>query len=793
MTASYHDPLRVIHTGPRISKPPHPRRQNSGHQPQHQSATSNHRNEDRQHYFHHKSHDPFMHNDRSLSSEEQTTPYEQQQHLNEQYDQQEHCVPSPTRLRSLSPRIQSSPRSSTRPPTIFAQLKAKLEAPKRPTITTTPLPQPAHSGKSLNRAPVSPDIIETDLTSPSSPAHDTRRYYSSGNCGHDNAWTTSPSTLFGIPCSPASQRAYSNHNLDIEESFLRLQLEDSGKIEHRTIAFATHLTISRWEPTDASASAAADQNSPESKTASPPSSSGESIEKSRSDRLSSRNPRDSESHPSSPKQQPQPQPQPQQQQQQQRNDPVYAARLVSLANYIRHILSLCSGNSTTNSQIALVQQQQQQQQQQLLRQQKLQACRPTSFSCTQQARNNSGTRIQDAASLSLPSPLSAGPGPIKPSAAMSMRKHRYSSEYYDYHARRQVHQQSRQTLERQDSLGEPMHRLPSPISPTFLAGRRLSQQQAESIATSISPLLRVPFPNLTLTLALIFVDRLKAKFPDAKGEPGCSLRLFLVAYIIAAKYRCSVELAALMRRYNTCVAMCEAEDLDESYDSNNSASIMERLARANSTAPITPVTPNNIPNRSAQTMREHYRDEAARLEQILWDMRSYAELIFSNQEWVRLLCLGSFFRPPPTTQSASSATTAAAASARTSPTQPMDRSIHSATSPEKLEPKPLPIQSIPSTRLAGVESANTLSCDTKIKSMTNLNSAQITATTNVTATATTTTTTTKTSTATPTSILQVEDLNRMETEFLTFLGFDLTAKSQDLDTCWNLLIGNKEI
>ncbi|KAF9345758.1 hypothetical protein BGX26_002770 [Mortierella sp. AD094] len=498
---------------------------------------------------------------------------------------------------------------------------------------------------------------------------------------------------------------------------------------------------------------------------------------------------------------------------------------MSLANYIRHIISLSSGNSTTNTQMTLVlQQQQQQQQQQFLRQQKLQACRPTSSIPTQQARNSSGTRVQDAALLSLPSPLSAGPGPVKSSAAMSMRKHRYLSEYHDYQARRQMHhhhqqqssdqgrrdveqakhQQSRQTLESQESPEEHVHRLPSPTSPTFLAGRRLSQRQAQSVAMSFPALLKVPFPNLTLTLALIYVDRLKAKYPDAKGEPGCSLRLFLVAYIIAAKYRCSVELAALMRKYNTCILKCEAEDLEESYDSSNSTSIIERLASANLMTPTTPITPN-IPKKSAQTTREHSRDEAAKLEQRLWDMRSYAELIFSNQEWVRLLSLGSFFRPPSVAQSSSSAgTTAAAMNTRTSPNQPMDRSTHSSTSPGKFEPKSLPIQSIPPTELAGVESANTLSCDTKSKSMTNLNSAQITApttaTTNVTTTTATTTatttpppTTTATTSTTPTSILQVEDLDRMETEFLTFLSFDLSTKNQDLDTCWNLLIGNKEL
>ncbi|KAF8978293.1 hypothetical protein BGZ52_006191, partial [Haplosporangium bisporale] len=37
------------------------------------------------------------------------------------------------------------------------------------------------------------------------------------------------------------------------------------------------------------------------------------------------------------------------------------------------------------------------------------------------------------------------------------------------------------------------------------------------------------------------------------------------------------------------------------------------------------------------------------------------------------------------------------------------------------------------------------------------------------------------------AILQVEDLDRMESEFLTFLKGDLATMSHDLETCWNLL------
>ncbi|KAG0297297.1 hypothetical protein BGZ96_007034 [Linnemannia gamsii] len=42
-------------------------------------------------------------------------------------------------------------------------------------------------------------------------------------------------TLFGIPCTEASQKAYSRHSPDVKASFQRLQLEDRGAVENRTI------------------------------------------------------------------------------------------------------------------------------------------------------------------------------------------------------------------------------------------------------------------------------------------------------------------------------------------------------------------------------------------------------------------------------------------------------------------------------------------------------------------------------------------------------------------------------
>ncbi|KAF9204592.1 hypothetical protein BGZ49_005109 [Haplosporangium sp. Z 27] len=648
------------------------------------------------------------------------------------------------------------------------------------------------SPRSWNRSSFSSDTDEEDLASLESSYYDTQNPPSSGgfNSSHvpNYTWSTLPPTLFGITCSPAGQRAYSNHNVDIEESFLRLQREDGGRVENRTIAFSTHLTISRWEPTSESVSTtAASINS--FKTASPPSE--DSIDKSQSERTGSTETREGPRHNSSscgytsPKRQPQ----------QQQNNPLYAARLMSLANYIRHIISLSSGTPPNHSQLGLAQQKQQQQQR---HQQKLQACGQTSSVTDHQIRSNSiyGTKVRESVALSLPSPLSAGPGPIKSSAALSNRKHRYPSEYHDHQARRQLyrqhssdqsrrdknreqHDQSHQDFEPLDPLKEHTYRLPSPTSPTF----------SQSQTSSSSPLLKNPFPNLTLTLALIYVDRLKAKYPDAKGEAGCSLRLFLVAYIIAAKYRCSVELSAIIREHDA---------------------YMHR--RATGRNPMTPMTPDN---RSPQSTSESYEDdEAARMEQRLQEARSCAEAIHSNQEWVRLLSIGSFFRPPsaaPSSATPSSFGSAAAAlSARTSPSEPMDRHTHLQTSSGKPEPKPLPIQSTAPIQSTGTESLNVLSGHTKNVSMTNLNpvkrpispmhaitptsaTAIVMNTTDTTNATTTMTATTTKNTTSPTSILQIEDLDRMETEFLTFLDFDLSTKSQDLNTCWDLLVGNKEL
>lgn len=159
----------------------------------------------------------------------------------------------------------------------------------------------------------------------------------------------------------------------------------------------------------------------------------------------------------------------------------------------------------------------------------------------------------------------------------------------------------------------------------------------------------------------------------------------------------------------------------------------------------------------------------AQNQQESWDYaRSKAKMILSNHEWVRLLRLGSFFRPPvaPTTEvteDASSTTTDVSkgttpVTARTSPAQPMVTSSTCRDGSSLSEPKPLPIQSRASQSEGFTpETARRVSASSHASS----------------------------------SILQVEDLDRMETEFLTFLDYDLSTRSQDLNTCWNLLVGEQ--
>ncbi|KAG0297298.1 hypothetical protein BGZ96_007035 [Linnemannia gamsii] len=370
--------------------------------------------------------------------------------------------------------------------------------------------------------------------------------------------------------------------------------------------------------------------------------------------------------------------------------------------------------------------------------------------------------------------------------SLSTRRHRQTSEYNDHASRRLLHHQQQQqhpqsSVSVQDLQGflqrpDPTQALPSPTSPIFQVGRRSSQLQqqqlhnagSEQLAAAASSkgsklalaLPKVPFPNLTLTLALIYVDRLKEKNPAAKGEPGCSHRLFLVAYIIAAKYRCSVELATLLQeQYRSDVTTTTNSD-------TNTAS-----APVKETCDQTGERKGDIVDTKETIGRQ---GEEKSIDQRICEARSRAEVILSNQAWVQLLSLGSFMRPKP--QSSTSNTTASTImTARTSPSQPMIRSIDSnATgtleSGSGVEAKPLPIQSAPLTTNDG----------TTVTQNQVLPSSESTPPS------------TPLTPSLPSSALQVEDLNRMESEFLTFLDYDLAARSQDLDTCWSLLVGNKE-
>ena len=270
------------------------------------------------------------------------------------------------------------------------------------------------------------------------------------------------------------------------------------------IAFSTHLTVSRWEPMPSSATTntaatASTKNSvvpstsplttssSSSKSTLPNSAeeqtlSSESTSKQQQTQTQVQTIHGSHSAGSAPPEQPPLQPQ--------RDNPVYAARLISLANYIRHIISLSSGNPPLHSRSTLVQQrillaqcQQQQLLQQQRQQQKLQESRPSWTTVNRPQQE----------SASLPSPLSAGPGPMK-NNSISTRRHRQTSEYHDHAARRQLHHQQQQVQSSasvQDAQGflqrpDSTQALPSPTSPIFQINRRSSQPQQQQSHNAVN-------------------------------------------------------------------------------------------------------------------------------------------------------------------------------------------------------------------------------------------------------------------------------------------------------------------
>ncbi|KAF9128403.1 hypothetical protein BG015_004350 [Linnemannia schmuckeri] len=248
---------------------------------------------------------------------------------------------------------------------------------------------------------------------------------------------------------------------------------------------------------------------------------------------------------------------------------------------------------------------------------------------------------------------------------------------------------------------------------------------------------KVPFPNLTLTLALIYVDRLKAKNPEAKGEQGCSHRLFLIAFIIAAKYRCSVALSPPLHSQES------ASESSLYYDP--------------------PVV----------------SEEDEEVEQTL-ESRLNSELIFSNHAWVRLLNLGSFARTPATPTSAGSGNISSSGQHQQQASSPyLSSSVP--PSPQVSETSTMASNTpVPTTPTQGQTPTQAQQQPRQFQSLSSImhsvtqNSSSFS------------------STNAAGSVLQVEDLDRMEAEFLTFLNFDLATMSHDLETCWNLLVGKKD-
>ncbi|KAF9579115.1 hypothetical protein BGW38_004770 [Lunasporangiospora selenospora] len=577
--------------------------------------------------------------------------------------------------------------------------------------------------------------------------------------------------VFGIPCSTAAQRAYSKYSLETQQGFKRLQTQDSGTVEHRTIAFSTHLTISRWEPVAPAAT-------PLSKTQS-------TIGPENTSEMTTE-PQDNAPSQVAGRKHIQGSPRIKQEASSPKSDPVLAARLMSLANYIRHIVSLTSGNSPVHTASELVYRrlQQLQQQQQQQREHKLRATLSPQPRESLQPVDQSRAPCETAAATALPSPLSARPGPIRSSDLT--KRYRGQSEYADHRTRRLQYHSQQQSQQSSSDLHAAM---PSPISPLVnlkKAGRTFSVVSGAEKKPSLSPLLKTPFPNITLTLALIYVDRLKAKYPEAKGEQGCSHRLFLVAYIIAAKYRCTVELASLMRE---CEHVLRRQFRDGTDNDNEQDEQDVYNAPSRDYEDLDQTTgdrSNGLENPLKAALKQHRRKEGRDAIQELKDALARAEVVFSNYEWVRLLSLGSFFRPPappastPTlTQPVTTASNKSMYASDPTLVAVKTEEDDSITRPLKPSAKSLPINASPRAR---EEDSDQNDCGFKKLKVDTSAFRAMTAPAMATP---------LTASAMTSGLLQVEDLDRMEAEFLTFLDFDLCSRSQDLDTCWSLLVGNK--
>ncbi|KAF9974303.1 hypothetical protein BGZ73_002290 [Actinomortierella ambigua] len=714
-------------------------------------------------------------------------------------------------------------------------------------------------------------------------------YRSNEQTGSPMLTKSAPVSNLGPNPSEVRFRSYSGHVPELRQCFQALQERDQGSVEQRTIAFSANLTISRWEPSERSAGPTVSLTS----SAEAPNSRYTATRASSSDVDHAAIPSSSSSsvsHVHTPGQhvppQPTASPSPSSTPRNPKVDPVYAARFISLANYIRHIVVLTSSPRASPQQ----QQQQARQQQAIQSSASILKSAPTKQDSSNDHRRLSnspltpGYRVSElttphSATSSSTSPTSLTTntsatstttvGPIKTDASRKYYR-RISSEYQDHAMRRQLYhhrqhvavepdiqegdkdketlhvaealeqlrESSARTVEDQatttatggdeaaetlswtssSQYGSPIqlrraqNKPPLTISTDFKAGgggatgsttttsssaTAISNATATashpskmtttpSTATAISPpyhqasiksadlptVLSIPFPNLTLTLALIYVDRLKSKYPEARGETGCSHRLFLVAYIIAAKYRCSVELAHLasqlkemeieqelelerqqeQRRQqrsqrsrddgNEEEEECESDErssrmnkkprLDQPVKEENGAEPMDVYERRQTSVPL---------STTARTISEEWTARRTAMEKRLEQAEKLADLVFSNHAWTRLLNFGIFSLSPPATPAnvpantpgAAASTPSTTATTTTTTTTPMQSSL-TTNMPN----------SITSTNTNGASSA---------------------------------------------TVLQVEDLDRMEVEFLTFLNCDLSALSHDLQTCWNLLVG----
>ncbi|KAK3814185.1 MAG: hypothetical protein J3Q66DRAFT_345836 [Benniella sp.] len=425
-------------------------------------------------------------------------------------------------------------------------------------------------------------------------------------------------TLHGMKCNEITQKAYSGQSLRMKESFDNLQRMDIGKVDDRSIAFCTGLTSSRWEPAVPPTTAVT--SSEEVARAGPP---------------SSRPPHNS----------------------------AHASRLLNLFSYIRHIVSLTSGVSNTHLQAnpnpnpnpnananANANTKQQNKQDQMrapdnsphgvpqgsgpsggpgpIKSESNWRHRYSPDYHQQLVRRNEHRQMQsdrDDRRLSTDYPLQDNPSFSKRSGYQDEYGYREGSRGYDQHPQGEVRQEEYQGTYRTTSRPYPqpqLHHAPHPRQPS--ASLAWPSHSAATPTKNLPPFLKVPYPNLTLTLAQIYVDRLKAKYPDVEGEPGCSFRLFLIAYIIAAKYRCSVELTPSPQQ-DADRAIQEKYDQTFSH-SDRSMDYIDGYGEYATDGPIS--------SKYAYSAEQNL------------EARLNAELIFSNHAWVRLLNHGLFYRQP---------------------------------------------------------------------------------------------------------------------------------------------------